>query len=69
MLIMEIFLTEINLRTKKYEVTKLRSCFYDSPKNNIGTYYQPIDKTLYKLSTSYDSIILLGDFNVVQEHI
>ena len=68
MLIMEIFLTEINLRTKRYEVTKLRSCFYDSHKNNIGTYFQTIDKILYKLSTSYYSIIFLGDFTVVQEH-
>ena len=59
----EGFFTEINLRTKKW----LLSCSYNSHKNNIGTHLQIIGKALDKLSTSYNNIILLGDFNVEPE--
>ena len=59
----EGFFIEINLRKKKW----LRSCSYNSPKNNIGTHLQIIGKTLDKLIASYDNIILLGDFNVEPE--
>ena len=59
----EGFFIEINLRKKRW----LLSCSYNSHKNNIGTHLQIIGKTLDKLSTSYDNIILLGDFNVEQE--
>ena len=57
------FFIEINLRTKEW----LLSCSYNSQKNKIGTHLQIIGKTLDKLSTSYDNIILLGDFNVEPE--
>ena len=59
----EGFFIEINLRRKKW----LLSCSYNSHKNNIGTHRQIIGKTLDKLSTSYDNIILLDDFNVEPE--
>ena len=59
----EGFLIQINLRKKKW----LLSCSYNSRKNNIGTHLQIIGKTLDKLITSYDNIILLGDFNVESE--
>ena len=45
-------------------VTKLS---YNLRKNNIGIHLQTISKTLDKLSTSYDNIILLGDSNVEPE--
>ena len=59
----EGFFIEINLRKKRW----LLSCSYNSHKRNIGTHLQTIGKTLDKLSTSYDNIILLGDFNVEPE--
>ena len=37
---------------------------YNLRKNNIGIHLQTIGKTLDKLSTNYDNIILLGDSNV-----
>ena len=42
----------------------LLSCSHNSNKNNVGPQLQIIGKTLDKLSTSYDDIILLGDVNV-----
>ena len=59
----EGFSTEINLRKKKWLLT----CSCSSRKNNIGTHFQIMGKTLDKLNTSYDNIILLGDFNVELE--
>ena len=51
----EGFFIETNLRRKRW----LLSCSYNSHKNSIGTHFQIIGKTLDKLSTSYDNIILL----------
>ena len=45
----------------------LLSCSYDSHKNKIGTHLQTINTPLDKLSTCYDNIILLSDFNVEPE--
>ena len=52
------FFIEINLRKEK----SLLSCSYDSHKKNIGTHLQITGKTLDKLNTSYDNIILLRYF-------
>ena len=38
-----------------------------SHKNNIGTHLQAIGQTLEKLSTSYDNISFLDDFNIESE--
>ena len=58
----EGFFIETNLR-KKW----LLSCSYKPHKNNNGTHLQTISKTLDKLSTSYDDIILYGEFYVKPE--
>ena len=59
----ECFFIDINLPENKW----LLNCSYNSNKNNIGTQLQTIGRTLDELSTSYDNIILLGDFNVEPE--
>ena len=43
------------------------NCSYNSHKSNIDTLLQTIGKTLDKLSTSYDNITLLGEFNFEPE--
>ena len=69
-IILHIILHIINTETDAcYEgfLKWLLSCSYNPHKNNIGTHLQAIGKTLDKLSTSYDNIIPLGDFNVEPE--
>ena len=59
----EGFVVEINLRKK----TWLLCCSYNPHKNNIANNLENICKTLDKLNTTYDNLILLGDFNVEPE--
>ena len=54
---------EINLRKKKW----LLCCSYNPRKVNIVDHLKNICKTLDKLSTTYDSLVLLGDFNAEHE--
>ena len=67
---MHIILHIINTETDAYYEGFLKwllSCSYNPHKNNIGTHLKAIGKALDKLSTSYNNIILLGDFNVEPE--
>ena len=59
----ERIFVEINLRKKKW----LLCCSYNPHQSNIASYLKSICKTLNKLSTTYDNLILLGDFNVKPE--
>ena len=38
-------------------------CSYDPHKSNIAHYLTNISKTLNKLNSIYDNLVLLGDFN------
>ena len=42
-------------------------CFYNPHKSNIANHLKNICKTLDKLSTTYENLILLGDFNAEPE--
>ena len=57
-----IFL-EINLRKKKW----LLCCSYNPHKSNIANHLKNISKTLEKLNSTYDNLVLLGDFNAEPE--
>ena len=59
----EGFFVEINLRRKKW----LLCCSYNSHKNKISSHLDIISKSLDDFSTTYDNLILLGDFNVEPE--
>ena len=59
----EGFFIEINLRRKKW----LLCCSYNSHKNKISSHLDIISKSLNDFSTTYDNLILLGDFNVEPE--
>ena len=59
----EGFFVEINLRRKKW----LLCCSYNPHKNKISSHLDIISKSLDYFSTSYDNLILLGDFNVEPE--
>ena len=54
---------EINLRKKKW----LLCCSYNLHKSNIANHLKNICKTLDKLNSTYDNIVLLGDFNAEPE--
>ena len=58
----EIFV-EINLRKKKW----LLCCSYNPHKRNITNHLKNICKTLDKLNSTYDNLVLLGDFNTEPE--
>ena len=55
----ENFFLEINLYKKKW----LISCSYNSHKSSIGKHLDIIGKSLDALSTKYENIVLLDDFN------
>ena len=55
----ESFFVEINLYKKKW----LINCSYNHHKNNIGKHLDTISKSLDTYSTTYDNILILGDFN------
>ena len=55
----ENFFIEINLCKKKW----LINCSYDPHKSNIAKHLDIISRSLDALSTEYENIALLGDFN------
>ena len=59
----EGFFIEINLRSKK----RLLRCSYKPHRDNITAHLRIISTALDKLSTDYENVILLGDFNVEVE--
>ena len=50
---------EINLRKKNW----LLCCSYNPYKSNITNHLKNICKTLDKLNSTYDNLVLLGNFN------
>ena len=59
----EDIFVEINLRNKKW----LLCCSYKPHKSNITNHLKNICKTLDKLNSTYDNLVLLGDFNAEPE--
>ena len=55
----ENFFIEINLYKKKWLV----NCPYNPHKSNIGKHLDIISRSLDALSSKYENIVLLGDFN------
>ena len=55
----EGFFTELNLGRKKW----LLSCSYNPKYSQISHHLKEIDKDLDVLTSKYDNIILMGDFN------
>ena len=55
----ESFYVELNLRNNKW----LINCSYNPHKSLIGNHLDAVSKTLDLHSSTYDKIILLGDFN------
>ena len=45
----------------------LLCCSYNPHKSNIANYLENICKTLDKLNSTYDNLVLLGDFNAEPE--
>ena len=45
----------------------LLCCSYNPDKSNIANYLENICKTLDKLNSTYDNLVLLGDFNAEPE--
>ena len=56
----EGFFIELKLRKKKW----LLCCFYNPHRRFISNHLIDIGRNLDLLSTNYDNILLLGDFNV-----
>ena len=56
----EGFFIELNLRRKKW----LLCCSYNPKYSQISHHLKEIGKDLDVLTTKYDNIILIGDFNV-----
>ena len=54
---------EINLRKKKW----LLCCSYNPHKSNIANHLKNICNTLDKINSTYDNLVLLGDFNAELE--
>ena len=59
----ESFYVELNLRNSKWLV----NCFYNPHKNSIGNHLDRISKSLHLLSSEYEKMIFLGDFNVTDD--
>ena len=55
----ESFFIEINLYEKKW----LINCSYNPQESNIEKHFDIISRSLDALSTKYENIVLLGDFN------
>ena len=60
---LEGIFVEINLRKKKW----LLCCSYNPHKSSIANHRKNICKTLGKLKSTYDNLVLLGDFNAEHE--
>ena len=56
----ESFYVELNLRNSKW----LTNCSYSPHNNSIGNHLDRISESLDSLSSDYEKIIFLGDFNV-----
>ena len=56
----EGFYTELNLRNDKW----LLNCSYNPHKNNIGTHLKALSNFLDSHFSTYEKILILGDFNV-----
>ena len=61
----EAFLIEINLRKKK----SLLSWSYKPDRENIENHLETLSKSLTLYSSSYENLIIVGDFNVCVEEI
>ena len=59
----EIFYVELNLRNSKW----LINCSYNPHKNSIGNHLNRISESLDLLSSDYEKMIFLGDFNVTDD--
>ena len=57
--LIESFYVELNLRNNKW----LINCSYNPHESLIGNHLDAVSKTLDVRSSTYDKIILLGDFN------
>ena len=60
----EGFFIELKLRKKKW----LLCCFYNPHRRFISNHLIDIGRNLDLLSTNYDNILLLGDFNAEVEN-
>ena len=56
----ESFYIELNLRNDKW----LLNCSYNSHKNNMGNNLKALSDFLDSHSSTYEKILILGDFNV-----
>ena len=56
----EGFYIELNLRNDKW----LLNCSYNPHKNNIGNYLKALSDFLDSYSSTYEKVLILGDFNV-----
>ena len=61
----EAFFIEIDLRKKKW----LFSCSYNPNRENIENHLETLSKNLALYSSSYENLIIIGDFNVCVEEI
>ena len=59
----ESFYVELNLRNSKWLV----NCSYNPHKNSIGNHHDRISESLDLLSSYYEKMIFLGDFNVTDD--
>ena len=59
----ESFYVELNLPNSKWLV----NCSYNPHKNSIGNHLNRISKSLDLLSSDYEKMIFLGDFNVTED--
>ena len=59
----ESFYVELNLRNSKWLV----NCSYNPHKNSIGNHLDRISESLHFLSSEYEKMIFLGDFNVTDD--
>ena len=59
----EAFFVEIYLRKKKW----LFSCSYNPNRENIENHLETLSKNLALYSSSYENLIMTGDFNVCVE--
>ena len=59
----ESFYVELNLRNSKWLV----NCSHNPHKNSIGNHLYRISKSLELLSSDYEKIIFVGDFNVTDD--
>ena len=59
----ESFYVELNLRNSRWLV----NCSYNPHKNSIGNHLEKISESLDLLSSDYERMVFLGDFNVTDD--